>query len=599
MSENIGSAAGHEENLDTAGLGERRRRREAERAAERARAGERPLTRREIRARDEAIASGALQLGDAAARHGQTGPVPASSPVTPEPVGPVHSAASQVGSAVAPPGSATTAPGSVAEQNRPGSAAAPPGQGRAPGSAAVATDEEGRPLTRRQLRERAARAEAERQARLEADRAREAAAREPAPQERPSYSSVQALQSGPLGTPVPARPASAHSAQSAAEPAPSARPTRSAHSAAAPASVQSAPQPVADDDTESTQAFLPRWRSVADSGPIARPGGVTGSADAAGGPARRTVSSLASTSAASVPSAAAPSNPTAGAAGWDEAATGGAVSAPQHSGAATDAARPGSPPRRVSFRDAEPIDPAERRAEAAPERTLRRPVVRPETGEIHRGQDPTASIARAEQTPRRRSVYTASVPRTDGEEEVPLAETTSPVHWHSTVSGAIVTADVTPTGAPVPTPGSPDEAEPSPSSHDDTGPMPPATLDAVVAGEGDDTGEQFLARPEWASVASVGSAATGALPTVGAAGGRRRASAHSVASAATEAEATSSISESDHHEDEPSPRWLVVLQWLVVLAVAVVLGMLVWYVATGGLSGEDQALATTRFWRIT
>ncbi|MGC0142242.1 hypothetical protein [Pseudactinotalea sp. Z1732] len=53
------------EDTTTAGLGERRRRREAERARARAagRAEERPLTRRERRARDEALASGALTYG--------------------------------------------------------------------------------------------------------------------------------------------------------------------------------------------------------------------------------------------------------------------------------------------------------------------------------------------------------------------------------------------------------------------------------------------------------------------------------------------------------------------------------------------------------
>ncbi|HLS13568.1 MAG TPA: hypothetical protein VK095_03560 [Beutenbergiaceae bacterium] len=53
------------QNTSTAGLGERRRRREAERARARA-AGQSvdpPLTRRERRARDEALASGALMLG--------------------------------------------------------------------------------------------------------------------------------------------------------------------------------------------------------------------------------------------------------------------------------------------------------------------------------------------------------------------------------------------------------------------------------------------------------------------------------------------------------------------------------------------------------
>lgn len=53
------------EDTTTAGLGERRRRREAERARARAagRVEERPLTRRERRARDEALASGALTYG--------------------------------------------------------------------------------------------------------------------------------------------------------------------------------------------------------------------------------------------------------------------------------------------------------------------------------------------------------------------------------------------------------------------------------------------------------------------------------------------------------------------------------------------------------
>ncbi|WP_154794797.1 hypothetical protein [Occultella kanbiaonis] len=58
-----------EEDTSTAGLGERRRRREAERARARAAGLERPLSRRELRARDEALASGALQLGP-------DGPVP-------------------------------------------------------------------------------------------------------------------------------------------------------------------------------------------------------------------------------------------------------------------------------------------------------------------------------------------------------------------------------------------------------------------------------------------------------------------------------------------------------------------------------------------
>ncbi|TDE89692.1 hypothetical protein EXU48_19940 [Occultella glacieicola] len=58
-----------EEDTSTAGLGERRRRREAERARAAAEGLERPMTRREMRARDEALASGALQLGP-------DGPVP-------------------------------------------------------------------------------------------------------------------------------------------------------------------------------------------------------------------------------------------------------------------------------------------------------------------------------------------------------------------------------------------------------------------------------------------------------------------------------------------------------------------------------------------
>ncbi|MBK5249952.1 MAG: hypothetical protein JJE50_11090, partial [Actinomycetales bacterium] len=63
-----------EEDLSTTGLGERRRRREAERAvALAAGRAERALTRRELRARDEAIASGALQLGS-------EGPVPTPAP---------------------------------------------------------------------------------------------------------------------------------------------------------------------------------------------------------------------------------------------------------------------------------------------------------------------------------------------------------------------------------------------------------------------------------------------------------------------------------------------------------------------------------------
>src|SRR5699024_10534526 len=127
-----------------------------------------------------------------------------------------------------------------------------------------------------------------------------------------------------------------------------------------------------------------------------------------------------------------------------------------------------------------------------------------------------------------------------------------------------------------------------------TGPMPPASLDAVVAGE-DDTGEQFPARPEWAavgSVGSIGSAATGAIPTAGPA---RPRDASPTASSAAAGEETSSEIE----DDDASPHWLTALQWLVIIAVAVVLGMLVWYVATGGLSGEENALGQTPFWRMT
>ena len=51
------------EDTSTSGLGERRRRREAERARQRERQRSEPLTRRELRARDEALASGALTYG--------------------------------------------------------------------------------------------------------------------------------------------------------------------------------------------------------------------------------------------------------------------------------------------------------------------------------------------------------------------------------------------------------------------------------------------------------------------------------------------------------------------------------------------------------
>ncbi|QGH69792.1 hypothetical protein [Pseudactinotalea sp. HY158] len=249
------------------------------------------------------------------------------------------------------------------------------------------------------------------------------------------------------------------------------------------------------------------------------------------------------------------------------------------------------PPRRVSYRDVPPPDAAARLAEAAPERTLRRPVVRPATGVIAVGEDPTGATRAVPGTPRR-SVYTASVPALSGEEDVPVAESASPVHWHSTATGAVVTDDVTPTGAPVPEPGSAHEPaeEPSGSSAE------PRSIDEVVAGE-DDTGEQFPVRPEWAAVGSVGSIGSAATATL-AAIGHEPGLSPTTAEEATEGAEASSIGDEDE-DDEGSPRWLVVLQWLVILAVAVVLGMLVWYVATGGLSGESGAAGPIEMWRMT
>src|SRR5699024_8161258 len=130
-----------------------------------------------------------------------------------------------------------------------------------------------------------------------------------------------------------------------------AQPAGSAAPAEAPGSSESVDAPGSVDDLESTQAFVPRWRSVSDSGPIARPSAPTG---------RR--------AAASTGSAMSASSATSG----DSAGSAGSAAEPPGESAG---------PKRVSYRDAELSDPGARSAESAPERTLRRPIVRPETGE--------------------------------------------------------------------------------------------------------------------------------------------------------------------------------------------------------------------------
>lgn len=213
------------EDTSTAGLGERRRRREAERVRARA-AGlstEPPLTRRERRARDEALASGALMLGpEGLVPTGSFEPIPDpqavrdntgdDETVAGEPSGPRDAAAQPV------PDAAPEGPSGIVERqgaDAPGATHETSGQDSAPqdtpAQLAVDTAADSYPNTRSGRRARRA-AEAAARAGAEAERAAEPLATD---DDRPT-STEPAVSTAPGAT---TEPASTTESAATAEPA--------------------------------------------------------------------------------------------------------------------------------------------------------------------------------------------------------------------------------------------------------------------------------------------------------------------------------------------------------------------------------------------